>query len=161
MRTRLHKLSNTAFMSTPMRPHFARPASQVTSRFFWGGHGGVGGGQADQRLNADITLRFVIDELSRRGCGLCFDAALIPSAYPKEKVSNAIERETLLRSRILRLVVGTQYRFVRSVEDVHWSAIRHFQTDKSWRPPALKKIEAKLMKCDWKQRRDDELVSRL
>lgn len=143
-----------------MQPHASRSASQVTSRFFWGVHSGVGGGQFDQRLNADITLRFVIDELSRRGCGLCFDAGLVPAAYPDEVVAKEDGGEgkpPSLRRRIMRLVGGTGYRIVQSGEDVHWSAIRHFQMNKSWRPPALNKIETDMMACDWKQKREEEV----
>lgn len=147
-------------MPTPMRPHATCSASQVTSRFFWGGHGGVGGGQADQRLNSDITLRFVIDELSRRGCGLCFDAAHVPSEYPDETAApKDSEREISLSSRITRFVTGMGYRHVQTVKDVHWSAIRHFQADKRWRPPGLRMIEKDMMKCDWKKKRDEELVA--
>lgn len=149
-----------------MHPHPSRFPSQVTSRFFWGVHSGVGGGLTDQRLNADITLRFVIDELSRRGCGLCFDAALIPTAYHGDKDAAVMAKDgeeerkkTSLMTRIMKFVGGTGYRLVESVEDVHWSAIKQFQTNKEWRPPALNKIEAELMKCDWKRKKDEEVAA--
>lgn len=91
---------------------------QLTQKFFWGRHGGVGGGNDYEKHWADITLRFLIEEMMDRELKLAFNKDHIPyepDLLP-EPISDASESWV---DKFMRLIGGKNVRKIASVNDVH------------------------------------------
>lgn len=128
-----------------MTPNEKVGAKQMTELFFWGGHGDVGGSERPEAGNT--TLRFLLDELETRGIVLNFkDDADIPTEYPDV---SAVPRDPSLGtgwfSHILRWFTGIRVRDVKSVANMHASAIRRYVTVPDWRPEALQEIKEDIL----------------
>lgn len=82
------------FAPTYMTYNEERGSEQLTQLFFAGGHGGVGGGDSEEWPLSDYALHWMVNELSRRGCGLAFDVSRIPRGKvdipPKKTGSSAL-----------------------------------------------------------------------
>lgn len=124
---------------------------QLTQKFFWGTHGGIGGSELTELENGKITLRFTVDEMKRRGLRLDIDDDIVPD-YPE----TAAEDKTLTAGKggvfgVLTAVRGRFIRSVRDVRDVHHTVVERFQKNRLWRPEALMAIEKALLGADVNQ----------
>lgn len=119
--------------------------NQLTQKFFWGSHGGIGGSESTEQDAGAITLRFTIEEIKRRGLGLAFDESTVPD-YPD------ITREiiTVLESGLMSVMsrFDSYIRTVSSPDLVHETAVKRFQVNREWRPQALKNIAERLMSLE-------------
>lgn len=133
------------FMCTPMTPTDSDRPGQVTTTFFWGLHGDIGG--AERPIIADITLRFVLDELSRRECPLATISDAVPLAYPDAAGAprDPDPPRDGLFSRIYRMFTGLRVRDVQAVDQVHETAVARYKALESWRPKALERWEADIL----------------
>jgi hypothetical protein len=117
---------------------------QVTQLYFPGGHGGVGGGSATEVPLSDNTMRFVIEEMNRRGLGLQFDPSKIPVGHVNIPPSMHDARWLILHA-----IGGTYVRTIRGLEDCHVRSIAlRLQLQPLWRPPALRHLERILLQVD-------------
>lgn len=132
-----------------------RDASQLTQKFFWGTHAGIGRVKYRELNAGDTAQRFLVGEMQRRGCGLVFDDANVPP-FPEvdEEVTVANNAGS---SDMMRFVGGKRYREVASIQDLHWTVIRRFQSIDRYRPTALAHLEEELTSASWKNLRDEEI----
>lgn len=129
-----------------MVAHPRRGGSQVTQRYFWGSHSGIGGGKTGERQASQITLRFLFDEMQRRHIPLAIDARYIPS-YPAINAPEPREDDDTptLRRWLTSVVGGAAPREVE-FREVHVAAVDRLQQVKEWRPSALRPIENELLR---------------
>lgn len=140
--------NRNAYSPTRMEPSKIRGKTQVTSKFFWGSHSGVGGGKQSEQAASDTTLLFLVSELRRRGCELCFNETMLPDKLPKVDRDFVPVRDSL-RTRLIRFITGGGCRQIPSVDMVHWSGVRRFQEVQAYRPGALQLFERELKKLNW------------
>lgn len=133
---------SAAYEPTLMTPHENRGRKQVTQRFFWGTHSGVGGGDRSYANASDITLLFVVDEMHHRGLGLTFDRDRLPK---KVNVSEKIhDSKKSVRDSIVSLTVGSAPRVIPAFHWIHESAVKRYKLQPLWRPRALDPLRHKL-----------------
>lgn len=117
---------------------------QLTQLYFWGGHGGVSGSEPRQPECGQLTLRFVIDEMSKRKLGLTFNMSQIPD-YPDVDVEQRNAPPVGIQAVVSR-VLGKFIRPITDKSQVHPTAIKRYQQVSSWRPAALKNIADDILK---------------
>lgn len=146
----IHMLSidedRSVFSPTLMEHHEEVGPEQLTQLFFWGGHGGIGGGDSRQTISADTTLCFCVEEMQRRGLGLAIDMSQMPE-YPDVTV----DTEELKSSSVMNFVEKLTGKFVRdipSLDMIHKSAVKRFKLKPEWRPASLKNLEEELECCE-------------
>lgn len=126
-----------------MDPHNEAEEGQLTQLYFWGGHGGIGGGDPRQIVSSDCTLRFCVEEMQRRNLPLTLNMDMIPEYGDVE-----IEGEKVRSSKIMALVekvTGKHVRQIDSIDKIHPLAIKRYQTCPDWRPSALESLHEELM----------------
>lgn len=126
-----------------MEQHPDGPDNQLTQMYFWGGHGGVGGGDIRQQDASNCTIRFCIEEMARRGIALAIDMDKVPEYGNVE-----IEVPEIRSSRIMGLVENFTGKYVRpipSIDLVHPLAIKRYQRVSDWRPDSLRDLEEELL----------------
>lgn len=131
------------FSPTLMDPHNEAEDGQLTQLYFWGGHGGIGGGDARQIISSDCTLRFCVEEMQRRNLPLSLNMDMIPEYGDIETIG-----ETIRPSRIMAFVEKITGKFVRNIDSVHKLhplAIKRYQKCPHWRPPALETLHDEIM----------------
>lgn len=143
----IHMLSidedRAVFSPTLMEYDSDKGRDQLTQLYFWGGHGGVGGGDARQSTSADCVLRFCVEEMQRRGLGLAIDMDRIPDyGNVEEEVEES--RSSMLMGLVERMT-GRYVRPIESLDMVHPLAIRRFQRNPNWRPPSLRELEREIL----------------
>lgn len=140
----LHCIRNhIVFTPTPMVANPARGETQLTQLYFPGGHGGVGGGDAYEEPLSDNALRFMVQEMQRRGLKLEFDMSLIPDAPDV-----AIPPKARNTSAVLKLAEAFTGKFIReisTIDDCHPSVAKRYQAVSEWRPEALKALDMELL----------------
>lgn len=140
-----------------MAPSDGAKEGQLTQLFFWGGHGGIGGGDENQIESAKCTLKFCVEEMKRRkiplalnDSGICEDGDILAEGGPSQSKKVA-----------MKLVEFATDKFVRKVDSVdmlHKSAIKRYKQCKSWRPDALADIREDILKV--KLSDDEEQVTK-
>lgn len=119
---------------------------QLTQLYFWGGHGGIGGGDSRQMTSSNCTLRFCVDEMQRRELPLTIDMEAIP------KYGNIMEEgQDVKPSRVMKFVGKLTGKYVRPIESLdvlHPMAIRRYRKCPSWRPPALEELHDEILALD-------------
>lgn len=121
-------------------------SGRLTQLYFWGGHGGIGGGDARQLESSHCTIRFLVEEMERREIGLAMNMDLIPE-YGDVETSG----ETIASSRLMSFVEKLTGKFVRRIESadqLHKLAIKRYQRCPNWRPAALKNLHDDIMAKD-------------
>lgn len=118
---------------------------QLTQLYFWGGHGGVGGGDDRQITSADCVLRFLIEEMKRRGLGLAIDMDMIPELGDVVKDTEEVKSSVLMG--FVERVTGKFIRQIQSIDMVHPLAIKRYQLNPKWRPAALRDLEDEIMEA--------------
>ena len=115
-----------------MKPNKVVGETQVSELYFWGGHGEVSG----QFECGKVTLRYLVQEMRRRGLGLQLDSDKIPVGY------DLLAEQTPLpfSYTALRFLTGREERNITSVMQLHSSAVWRYQKKPSWRPAALEPI---------------------
>lgn len=131
------------FSPTLMSPAEETEPGQLTQMYFWGGHGGVGGGDARQITSATCTLWFLLEEMERRGLGLAFDKDSIPEAGDVEEKGEDMKSSWLMST--VGSITGKFVRPIETVDMVHPMAIKRYQNCSFWRPRALEKIKDDLL----------------
>lgn len=126
-----------------MEPDDELIEGQLTQLYFWGGHGGVGGGDARQLRASDCTLRFCIDEMIRRNVPLAMNMSLIPDYADVEESSPKVKSSKIMG--FIEKVTGKYIRPIESVKMLHPLAIRRFQRCPDWRPLALRELHDEIM----------------
>lgn len=135
---------------TRMTAHPSAP-SQVTEKFFWGSHGGVGGSEYTEPETIAVVLRFVLDELQALGFTLTIaaDHPGVPKDYPDTAVERKLIAGLTRADAVVNAMTGGQYtRKIESVDQVHFTAVERFQKIPTWRPKALEKLEKELVAVD-------------
>lgn len=112
----------------------AKPG-QLSQFFFWGGHGGIGGGDDRQIPCSTITLRYVIDEMKERCPELEFADNFLPDEPDLESADAEFKSTGFLG--FLFGFLGRYIRQVNSVNAIHPSAIKRYQLRSDYRPEAL------------------------
>ena len=120
-----------------------RGEEQLTQLYFWGGHGGVGGGDSRQLDSSDTTLRFCVEEIQRRGIGLALNMELIPEYGDIETETDEIKSSAIMG--FVEKITGKFVRPIESVDHVHHTAVKRFQRVTSWRPAALEGLSSDLL----------------
>lgn len=132
----------TAFKPTYMEAHPIVGTDQLTQLFFWGGHGGIGGGDGRQLNCSDITLRFLIGEMEKRSLKLSIDKECIPdepdNLVPVINLKNNIFENTIY-------LFGRYVRTITSCKDVHSTAIVRYKKVDAYRPDSLKPLHDQLL----------------
>lgn len=138
----IHALSidetKRVYQPTRMQAHARARAGQVTEKFLPGHHGGIGGGSRAELGLGRNALRFMLDELRRRGAPLAIDEARLGRA--RDIYAPPVARDSLADAA-LRLVTGSRVREVGGVEWLHESAVRRWVRVEQWRPDALRGME--------------------
>lgn len=116
---------------------------QLTQMYFWGGHGGIGGGDSRQITPSTCTLRFLVEEMEKRELGLALDMNSIPEIGDVEEQGEEIKSSRLMS--MVESVTGKAVRAIDSVDMVHPLAIRRYQKCPFWRPRALEGISEELL----------------
>lgn len=131
-----------------MEFHPAVGEQQLSQKYFWGAHAGVGGGDRRQVEASKATLLWVVDEMERRACGLELDRSLLPDSYDV----HVDETPTLLSklqdalNAILDVFGAKQTRDIPSVSMLHDAAVRRYRSVQSWRPEALNKFREEILR---------------
>lgn len=128
-----------------MDPHPIVGPDQLTQLFFWGGHGGIGGGDGRQLNCSDITLRFLISEMEKRGLALSFDKTFIPNE-PDNLIPNINLKSNIIEDTIY--LFGRYVRKIKTCQDVHTTAIVRYKRIDSYRPDSLKPLHDELLALD-------------
>ena len=118
-------------------------SDQLTQLYFWGGHGGIGGGDPRQLESSNCTIRFLVEEMQRRGIRLYMNLDLIPEYGDVEADS-----ENIKSSWIMGMVEKVTGKFVRPIENinqVHNLAVKRYQRCPRWRPPSLNGLHDELI----------------
>lgn len=118
-------------------------SDQLTQLYFWGGHGGVGGGDQQQLESSDCTLRFCVEEMQRRAIPLDLNMNQIP-----EYGNIEVEGPEVKSSRVMKFVERVTGKYIRpipSLDLLHPLAIRRYRKCPSWRPPALRDLHDDLL----------------
>lgn len=144
---------NSMFKPTLMEPCDDKTPEQLTQLYFWGEHGGVGGGDKGQMISAKSTLNFVVNEIQRRGLGLAIDLELVPQST--EEPTEKVEEQKTIGENVMGFIIGTiaqitgeTVRQIESIDMVHPVAIKRYQECPEWRPRSLAKIEEALVAYD-------------
>lgn len=119
---------------------------QLTQKYFWGKHSGVGGGDKspDQIESAKRVLIWTIGEMERRGLGLSIDKSLIPDKFDI-KVEEVIVKATGVWA-LLEFATGKITRDIPSLDWIDEAAIKRYSLVDKYRPEALKKFADELSK---------------
>lgn len=154
---------NHMFKPTLMNPTSDDDIKQLTQTYFWGEHGGVGGGDGTQIINAATSLIFLVDEMERRGLGLAVNLDVIPEStmVPKKKVKAPKSIGEHVMGGLIGMIAGVTGMHVREIKDianVHPVAIKRYQEIESWRPPALAHLEEEILAFD--KEKLNELVAK-
>lgn len=153
---------NQMFKPTLMETTSDEVSEQLTQLYFWGEHGGVGGGDGSQIINANTSLLFLVQEMKRRGIGLQVNLDLIPAStmepVKKQVVSPTIgERVMGVIVGLIANVTGQYVRPIESIDLVHPVAIKRYQEVASWRPPALDNLKDEILA--YPKEKLDELIA--
>lgn len=145
---------NSMFKPTLMSPTMDEVPEQLTQTYCWGEHGGVGGGDKGQIINANTSLQFLVEEMKRRGLGLAVDTSIVPQSLI-EKTREKVEAPKSLGENIMGAVIGLivnvtgeSVRKIESVDKIHPAAIKRYQELPEWRPPALSHLEEEILAFD-------------
>lgn len=111
-------------------------ADQLTQLFFWGGHGGIGGGDDRQLTCSTITFRFLIEEMERRNLGLSFNKNTLPDEPDVSGPHLNLSESGLIG--FASNLFGKYIRDVGSADNLHPSAVKRYQIVGDYRPDALK-----------------------
>lgn len=136
------------FAPTVMTAHPSVGEQQLSQKYFWGLHGGVGGGDTrpDQIEASKRTLLWTVEEMERRSIPLAIDKSLLP-----DSVNVEVQQDITKPGGIFALMAFFTPKTVRdipSLEDIHEDALKRYKTVAEYRPESLKKF-------------GDELKSRL
>ncbi|CAN8070659.1 unnamed protein product [Agarophyton chilense] len=117
--------------------------SQLTQVYMPGRHGGIGGGNKQAEPLARNALKFVVDEMKRRGLALDVDCSVVPEEYvldcmPKERASR------LSLFGLVGLTMGMRSRKIDSLDSLHECVPKMYRTLK-WRPGALEPFKEQLL----------------
>lgn len=119
---------------------------QLTQLFFWGGHGGIGGGDSRQEVCSSITINFLIEEMEKRELGLAIDKSQLPEPGDVESDIGDVSSSAVMS--FIEKLTGKHVRTIPSIEKVHPSVIKRYQSVSSWRPAALEPLEEELMNAE-------------
>lgn len=133
------------FAPTLMAPHANVGSKQLTQKFLAGRHGGVGGGTETTEPLARNALKFVVEEMERRGLGLAVDKWAIPAEYTVDMYPSEPPRRFSLFG-VVRSTMGTRPRTIASVDDLHPSACQMYKNLETWRPGSLEPLKDEILK---------------
>lgn len=140
----IHALSidedRKAFMPTRMTACAKRGAKQVTEMFLPGHHGGIGGQSKAEIGFSENSMRFMVDEMAKRGIKLEFDTEKIPEG---NNIFDELAIDRSMRRRAMKMITGVEYRSV-CLDTLHHSAVKRWLKVESWRPTALAGMEAEI-----------------
>lgn len=112
---------------------------QLTQKYFWGRHSGIGGGDALEPDCSDITLRFLIQEMKDRELELQFSIAHVP-VQPDILQYNPVPEPFV--DWLLRWFGGGNYwRVIADISDIHETAITRYRAVEGWNPKAMEKFK--------------------
>lgn len=136
-----------AFLPTLMQPYDDKHPEQVCEFCCWGDHEGVGGGNDEKDQSAYCALHAVLSAMEKRGLQLTLDERLIPSYNinaPSPRM-NLLAGAEYFMFTFLNLLSGSGIRQIKSVKNLHESAIHRYKQVLTWRPPALKILNDDIM----------------
>lgn len=128
-----------------MYPSDPNKPEQLTQKFFTGTHSGIGGGDPDWVETSRIALHFMVDEARRRGLGIEFDESLLPPRGDPTKPVIPVQYKG--SDWLFNQLTGIKKRDIPSVDCVHQTAIKRYQTQSAWRPPSLDHLRDALLKA--------------
>lgn len=136
----------TAFRPTMMEPADPARSGQVTQRYFWGVHEGVGGGHMRRQQSAFCALRGLVEEIRKRSIPLSIDDDLLPSYDVTAKVELTFsDRATDGFFNLINVFTGEYIRHVDGIQQVHHTALTRYVKVLDWRPLALRSLQNEIM----------------
>lgn len=124
-----------AFKPTLMEYNADVGPTQVTQKYFWGGHGGVGGGDSREEDCSRITLRFLLKEMEERGLSLAYDQQLVQELPDIQAPTIKPDSNPLMA--VIGFFTGKFVRPIKSIEDLHLTAVKRYRLVEDWRPKNL------------------------
>lgn len=132
-----------------MHAHEDAKADQLTQLYFCGTHTGVGGGKRCETACANTTLRFLVDEMSRRKLRLKFRMCKVPNYDPNFVTPGKSKRHhhASFKRRVIKITCGKHVRRINSISQLHPTVILRYQQSSSWRPAALTHLHDQIIQC--------------
>lgn len=116
---------------------------QLTQVYFAGRHGGVGGGNARDEPLARNALRFMLEEMQKRGLKLDVDVSGLPDSY-RTDVIPAGRASRLSLFGIVGMTMGLRSRKIASADMLHETVLEMYRKHESWRPASLEAFKEEL-----------------
>lgn len=133
------------FSPTPMDFNESVGEKQLSQKYFWGQHGGIGGGdrRMDQIESAKVTLLWTVAEMERRGIPLAIDKSELPDSVDM-KIGEAPKPGGLFG--FLNQIGPKTTRDIPSIEHLHEGVAIRYKAVSDYRPDSLKKFHEELSK---------------
>jgi uncharacterized protein (DUF2235 family) len=127
------------FDVTPMKKHPDAENQRVIQVWFPGEHGCVGGGTKEHSGLSDAALQWMMDSSRNLGLGLEFDPSVIPTG-----INPNYECDFKNDPGIFKLA-GIKFREVSdTIDELHESVIKRWQSRNDYRPKNLERILSQL-----------------
>jgi hypothetical protein len=127
------------FDVTPMKKHPDAENQRVIQVWFPGEHGCVGGGTKEHSGLSDAALQWMMDSIRNLGLGLEFDPSVIPTG-----INPNYECDFKNDPGIFKLA-GIKFREVSdTIDELHESVIKRWQSRNDYRPKNLERILSQL-----------------
>lgn len=127
------------FAVTPMKKHPDADNQRVTQVWFPGEHGCVGGGTEEHSGLSDAALQWMIDSVSQLRLGIELDPSVIPTGINPNYGIDFKNNPGFFK------LAGIKLREVGdTIEDLHESVIKRWQSRADYRPRNLEQLLSKL-----------------
>lgn len=140
----IHMLSieedRTAFEPTLMKESVE---GQLTQKYFWGRHSGVGGGLKREVICSAITFDFLVEEMKKRGLGLQIAKDAFVGSRDIEEVLG--KRNESVFDSIMKFFAGASARKIESLDLLDESVIRRYQEVSTYRPRPLEHLHEAIL----------------
>lgn len=135
------------FQPTLMSANEKVGAKQLTQVYMAGRHGGVGGGNLREEPLARNALKFLLDEMERRGLKLDVDGGTLPKQFVTNHLPAGRPKRTSLFG-LIGLSMGYQDRKIASADELHPTVKGMYIEMPSWRPGSLRQFKKYLDASD-------------
>lgn len=116
---------------------------QLTQKYFWGRHSGVGGGLNREMIYSAITFEFLVAEMKARG--LRMQIAEAAFVVPRDFGDVLPPRHETLFNNIVKFFTGSADRSIESVDMLDGTVIKRYEGLETYRPAPLKHLHDAIM----------------
>lgn len=117
---------------------------QLTQVYMAGRHGGIGGGNLRDEPLARNALKFVLEEMERRGLKLDVDDSGLPKEYRTDFMPGD-RAPRLSMFGMVGLTMGLRSRVIESADMLHPTVPEMYRNLQQWRPGSLKPFKEQLI----------------